>query len=61
MMLSPVSKVMESQREEVRRRKGSDLLSNHLIIDPIKDGSDGVKHAKHFPGVDLSFGGISRG
>jgi hypothetical protein len=36
------------------------LLSNHLIIDPIKDGSDGVKHAKHFPGVDLSFGGISR-
>ena len=48
MMLSPVSKVMESQREEGRRRRSSNLLSNHLIIDPIKDGSDGVKHAKHF-------------
>ena len=47
-MLSPVSKVMESQREEGRRRRSSNLLSNHLIIDPIKDGSDGVKHAKHF-------------
>ena len=39
---------MESQREEGRRRRSSNLLSNHLIIDPIKDGSDGVKHAKHF-------------